>query len=88
MLSARRCKVFHPRLRGEEQLLQVRPAHPLQPPPLLDGEEHCRFHPALSHDLRPFGEGSIEELAEPRLGVLNRPFPARDSPHLSMMLTS
>ena len=44
-----------------------------QPPPLLDGKEHPGFHTALSHNLRPFGEGSTEKLAEPRLGILQRP---------------
>ncbi len=73
MLSPRWRKVLGPCLRGEEDLLQVRPAHPLQPAPLLDGKEHCGFHTALGHDLRPFDEGGIEELAEPRLGILNRP---------------
>ena len=74
MSLPRRRKVLGPCLGGEEELLQVRPSHPLQPSPLLDGKEHCGFHPALGHDLRSFGEGGIEELAESGLGILNRPF--------------
>ena len=82
MLSARRSEVIGPCLRSEEQLLQVWPSHPLQPPPLLDGKEDGGFHPPLGHDLRLFGEGGIEKLAEPRLGILNRPSLAHGSPQL------
>ena len=42
-LSARRREVLAPRLRGEEQFLEVLPGHPLQPSPLLDGKEHRGF---------------------------------------------
>ena len=82
MLSARRCKVFGPRFRGEEQILQVRPGHPLQSPPLLDGKEHGGFHSPFGNDLRPFREGGIEQLAEPRLGVLDRSSLAHGSLHV------
>ena len=82
MLSARRSKLLGPCLRCEEQFLQIRPCHPLQPPPLLDGKENGGLNSALGHDLRPFGDRDIEELAEPRLGILNRPFPAHASPQL------
>ena len=75
MLSARRRKVVGPCLRGEEQLLQVRLGHLLQPPPLLDRKEHSSFDPAPGHDLWPFGERGIQQLAKPRLGILNRPSP-------------
>ena len=82
MLSARRRKVVGPRIEGKEQGFQVRLGHLFQPPPLLDGKEHSGFHSTFGHDLRPFGEGGIKELAEPRLGVLDRPFPAHGSPRL------
>ena len=59
MLSARWRKLLGSRLGGEEQLLQVRPGHPLQPPPLLDGKEHSGLDSALGHDLRPLGDGSV-----------------------------
>ena len=68
-----------PRLGCEEQLLQVRSGHPFQPAPLLYGTRHGGFHPALGDDLRPFGEGGIEELAEPSLGVLDRPLLAHSA---------
>ncbi len=74
MLCPRWRKVLGLCLRGEEASLQVQPSHPLQPSPLLDGKEHRGFYPAFGHDLRPFGEGGSEELSEPRLGILNRPF--------------
>ena len=45
--SARRRKVIGPCLRGEEQLLQVRPGQPLQLPPLLDWKKHSSFDPRL-----------------------------------------
>ena len=82
MLSARRRKVIGPCLRREEQLLQVRPGHPLQPPPLLDWKEHSSFDSTPGHDLWPFCESCIQQLAESRLGILNRPSPTHDSPHL------
>ena len=82
MLSPWRSKVIGPCLRSEEQLLQARSGHPFQPSPLLDGKEHCGFHPALGHDLRPFGEGRIEKLAELRLCVLNRPSLAHGRPQV------
>lgn len=88
MLSARRRKFIGPCLRGEQQLFQVRPGHPLQPPPLLDGKEHNSFDATLGHDLRPFGESGIQQLAEPCLGILNRPSSAHESPHLTSYLTS
>ena len=71
--AARRRKVLSPSLRGQEQLFQIRSGHPLQPPPLLDGNKNGSFRSTPGYDLRPFGEGGIEKLAEPRLGVLDRP---------------
>ena len=82
MLSAWRRKIFRPRLRGEEQIFQVRPSHALQPAPLLDGEEHGGLNTALGYNLRPFGKGGVEELTEPRLGILNWPSLAYGSPQL------
>ena len=82
MLSARRCKVISPCLKGKEQLLQVRLGHPLQPAPLLDWKEHSSFDTAPGHDLWPFRESGIQQLAEPRLGILDRPSPAHGSPQL------
>ena len=78
--STRRREVLSPSLRGEEEYLQVWLCHPFQPSPLLDGQEHCGFHSALGHDLRPFGKSGFEELAEPRFGILNRPFLAHGNP--------
>ena len=88
MLSARRRKFIGPCLSGEQQLFQVWPGHPLQPPPLLDGKEHNSFDATLGHDLRPFGERGIQQLAKPCLGILNRPSSAHESPHLTSYLTS
>ena len=88
MLSARRRKVIGPCLRREEQLLQVRPGHPLQPPPLFEWKEHSSFDSAPGHDLWPFCQSGIQQLAESRLGILNRPSPTHDSPHLLFVLTS
>ena len=85
MLSARRCKLLGPGLRGEEQFLQVRLGHPLQSPPFLNGKEHSSFYPSLGHYLCPFGDGGVEKLAEPRLGVLNRPFLAHTSPRFPIV---
>ena len=65
MLSAGRGKVLGPRLRGQEQLLEVRPGHPFQLPPLLDGNEHGGLHSPLGHNLRPFGDSGIKQFAEP-----------------------
>ena len=36
-------------LRSEEQLLQVRPGHALQPAPLLDGEKHGGLNISLGN---------------------------------------
>ena len=80
MSPARRREVVGPRLRREQQLLQVRPGHPLQPPPLLDGKQNSGFDAAPGHNLRPFGERGIQQLAEPRFGILDRPSPAHSSP--------
>ena len=63
--ASRRRKVLSPSLRGQEQLLQIRSGHPLQPPPLLYGNKNGSFRSTPGHDLRPFGEGCIEILAEP-----------------------
>ena len=80
MLSAWWRKLLGAGLRREEQLLQVRPGHALQPAPLLDGEEHGGLNTALGNDLRPLNEGGVKQFAEPRLGILYRPFLAHGSP--------
>ena len=67
-------------LPGEEQLLQVRPGHALQSAPLLDGEEYGGLNISLGNDLRPFSKGCVEELTEPRLGILYWPCLAHGSP--------
>ena len=87
MLWPRRRKLLGPCLRGEKELLHVRSGHSFQPSPLVDGKENCGFHPALGDDLWPFGEGGIEELAESRLSILNRPFLAPND-LMSIVLTS
>ena len=38
------------------------------------GKEHGSLDTSLGDDLRPLGKSSIQELTEPHLGVLNRPF--------------
>ena len=60
MPSAWRHQVIGPRLRSQEQLLEIRSGHPFQLPPLLDRNEHGGFNSALGHNLWPFGEGGIE----------------------------
>ena len=59
MLPAWRRKLLGAGLRREEQILQVRPSHALQPAPLLDGDEHGSLNTALGNDLRSFGEGGV-----------------------------
>ena len=80
MLSVWWRKLLGAALPGEEQLLQVRPGHALQPAPLLDGEEYGGLNISLGNDLRPFSKGCVEELTEPRLGILYWPCLAHGSP--------
>lgn len=82
LLSSRRRKVIGPCPRREEQLLQVRPGHPLHSLPLIDRNEHSDFRPAPCHDLRPFCESNIQQFIESRLGNLNRPSSALHPPLL------
>ena len=59
-----RHEVVGPRFRGEEQLLEVGPGHPLQSSPLLNRKEHRGFHASSRHDLWTFGKGGVKKLAE------------------------
>ena len=61
------------RLRGQQQFLEIRPSPLLQSPPLVNRHQHGRLHAPLGHDLWPFGETRLEELAEARLGILYLP---------------
>ena len=80
----RRREVPDPCVGGQEQLLQVRPGHPLQPSPLLDGKEHGCLYPPLGHDLGSLGNGTFEKLAEPRFRILHWPSLAHDPPFVNV----
>ena len=60
-----RHEVVGPRFESEERFLEVGPGHPLQSPPLLNRKEHRGFHTSSCHNLRTFGKGGVEKLAEP-----------------------
>ena len=64
-----------PRFRREQEILQGRPRHSFQPPPLLDGDEHGRLHTAPGHDLGSVPEAGFEELAEMRSRPVGLPDP-------------
>src|SRR5258708_3391104 len=59
--------------RGQQEFLQGRARSPLQALPVLQGHKHRRDGTALRYDLRPLIQTRLDELAEPRLGVLDRP---------------
>jgi hypothetical protein len=58
---------------GQEELLQGWTCRLPQAAPLLDRYQDGRLSAALCHDLRSFSKTGIQEFAESRLGVLNRP---------------
>jgi len=82
MLLPRRGKVVSARRRGEEQLFQVGPVQTFQLSPLFNWQEHSSFDAAPCHDLWSLFERRLQQLAEPRLCFLNRPFPVNSSPLL------
>jgi hypothetical protein len=62
-----------PRLIGKKQFLQRWPSSRLQAPPLVYGDEYSSLGTPLGHHLGPLRQARFKELAESRLGVLNRP---------------
>lgn len=61
------------RLIGQQQRLQRGPRRALKLLPLLQGHQNRSACPAPRHNLWAFLQAGLEQLAEPRLCILNRP---------------
>jgi hypothetical protein len=72
-VAAWRKEKIGPRLVAEQQLLERRPSRYLQPTPLIYGDENRSLGASLGDHLRSLRQASFKELAESRLGILNRP---------------
>ena len=62
-----------PRRVGEQQLFQRRAGGSLQAAPIVHGHQNGGLGAALGDDLRTLAQARLQELAEARLGVLDRP---------------
>jgi len=66
----RRCR---PRRVGEQQLFQRRAGGALQAAPIVHRHQNGGLGAALGDDLRALAQTRLQQLAEARLGVLDRP---------------
>ena len=75
-----------PVFRCKQQRVQIGLHGFLQPPPLLDGQKHSRFHATLGYNLRLFRGARFEKRTESGLCLQNLSRLAYISPLLSIFL--
>lgn len=73
------------RMRRKQKAFQPGPGQLLQSAPLRDRHQNGGLLTAPGYDLRPVRQARVNELAEPRLGVLNLPCPGHGFPALIML---